>query len=513
MQSRSWMAVWMGIGMSSACDVPRDPLEPPASPGRAEPLWRVSAADADTPPPPALRKLVQRAYVKASNTGAYDRFGYSISLSADGSTLAVGAPSEASAATGTGGDQTDDSAPNAGAVYVFGRRGQTWVQQAYLKAQAAGADDYFGHSVALSADGSTLAVGAPYRDGVHVFVRHGKRWRQEAYLIGANTESGDHFGHTVALSADGSTLAVGAILEDSAATGAGDDPADPADESVESIEDAGAAYVFERRGRRWRQAAFIKAKTPGAGDYFGHRVTLSADGSTLAVSAVLEDSAATGAGGDPAGGAVEDAGAVHVLARAGQTWRQEAHVTAGGTGAPHQLGSDLALSADGSTLAVGAFLESSAAPFAGAAYVLTRREGAWQQEAYVEAANTGANDFFGASVALSADGSRLAVGASGEASAATGTGGDPEDDSAPYAGAVYLLARGTQGWRHEAYVKASNTGTGDFFGHSVALSADGSLLAVGAAGEASAATGIDGSQEDDSALDAGAVYLFRQPRR
>jgi hypothetical protein len=61
-------------------------------------------------------------------------------------------------------------------------------------------------------------------------------------------------------------------------------------------------------------------------------------------------------------------------------------------------------------------------------------------------------------------------------------------------------------WQQEHYVKASNTGAGDYFGFSVALSED--TLAVGALREASAATGIDGDQDDDSAEDSGAVYLF-----
>ncbi|NJK32460.1 MAG: hypothetical protein HC927_08635 [Deltaproteobacteria bacterium] len=73
-------------------------------------------------------------YFKASNTNPEDRFGVSVALSGDGSTLAVGAPGEDSAATGIDGEQTDDSASYSGAVYIFVRvgRGQ-WTQQAYVK--------------------------------------------------------------------------------------------------------------------------------------------------------------------------------------------------------------------------------------------------------------------------------------------------------------------------------------------------------------------------------------------
>ena len=202
-----------------------------------------------------LRSAV--GYVKASNTGASSAFGYSVALSADGNTLAVGAPSEASNATGIGGDQTNNSASQSGAVYVFSRSGSTWSQQAYVKASNTGAFDSFGASVALSADGNTLAVGAnleasnatgiggnqasnssPASGAVYVFSRSGSTWVQQAYVKASNTETDDNFGHSVALSADGNTLAVGAYGEDSNATGVGGNQADNA------APDAGAVYLY-----------------------------------------------------------------------------------------------------------------------------------------------------------------------------------------------------------------------------------------------------------------------------
>jgi hypothetical protein len=130
------------------------------------------------------------------------------------------------------------------------------------------------------------------------------------------------------------------------------------------------------------------------------------------------------------------------------------------------------------------------------------------QQAYVKASNTGEGDSFGSRVALSGDGSTLAVGAPSEASAAIDIGDNQADNSALDAGAVYVFTRSGTTWNQQAYIKASNTGQGDGFGSSVALSADGSTLAVGAALEDSAATGIGGTQADDSAVNAGAVYVF-----
>ena len=114
----------------------------------------------------------QQAYLKASNTGAGDGFGYSVALAGD--TLAVGAPFEGSNATGVNGNQADNSAPS-GAVYVFTRTGGVWTQQAYLKASNTDASDEFGIAVALV--GETLAVGA---------------WDEDSNATGVNGNQADN---------------------------------------------------------------------------------------------------------------------------------------------------------------------------------------------------------------------------------------------------------------------------------------------------------------------------------
>ena len=109
----------------------------------------------------------QQAYIKASNPGLNDGFGTALALVGD--TLAVGAPREASAAVGIGGDESNNQASGAGAVYVFVRQGTTWTQQAYIKASNTGTNDNFGAAVALTGEGNwfssessgdLLAVGA-----------------------------------------------------------------------------------------------------------------------------------------------------------------------------------------------------------------------------------------------------------------------------------------------------------------------------------------------------------------
>jgi len=133
---------------------------------------------------------------------------------------------------------------------------------------------------------------------------------------------------------------------------------------------------------------------------------------------------------------------------------------------------------------------------------------------YFKASNTNARDQFGNSVSLSSDGATLAVGANGEDSNTTDINApDPAqaDNSAANTGTVYVFTRSGISWSQQAYIKASNTGTGDLFGGSVSLSSDGTTLAVGARSEDSIATGInaaDPTQAENLAMGAGAVYVY-----
>ena len=110
---------------------------------------------------------------------------------------------------------------------------------------------------------------------------------------------------------------------------------------------------------------------------------------------------------------------------------------------------------------------------------------------------------------LSGDGLALGVGAAGEDSAAMGVGGAGADDAADEAGAAYLFVRDElEPWSQQAYLKAANSGAGDGFGRSLALSQLGDALIVGAPGEDSSASGVDGDPGDNAAEDAGAAYVL-----
>jgi len=479
-----------------------------------------------------IDSVAATVYMKASNTEGNDRFGFSVSLSGDGQTLAVGAKFEDSIAVGVNGDQADNSAIGSGAVYLYGRDVDNhWVQQTYLKASNTGSQDQFGYSVSLSDDGQLLAVGAVgessssvgvngnesndnsfYSGAVYLFVRDSTgTWVQEAYIKASNTGARDEFGYAISLSGDGQTLAVGARLEDGATA---------------RLSNSGAAYLFVRDSTgTWVQQAYIKASNTGApnlsgeNDEFGYAISLSRDGQTLAVGATGEDSAATGVGGDQLDNTALNSGAVYLFTYDVNVndWSQQTYLKASNTGGGDVFGRSVSLSGDGQTLAVGAINEDSSATGingavnSGAVYLFTYDDvsGFWKQSTYLKASNTGSGDWFGYSVSLSDDGQMLAVSGAYEDSNSIGLNGNASDNSAVNAGAVYLFIDDVNnGWMHRSYIKSSNANGVDIFGESVSLSGDGQTLAVGAYGEDSNATGVNGDQADNTALNAGAVYLY-----
>ena len=476
-------------------------------------------------------------YFKASNTNLGDNLGHSMSLSGDGRTLALGAPREASSATGINGNQADNSAPGAGAVYVFYRSAAGWAQQAYIKASNAQQEDVFGWTVELSNDGNTLAVSAIEDDSpatgingsqgdhptlgsafgagaVYVFTRTGTTWTQQAYIKASDVGERDNFGKTLAMSADGNTLAVGAMYEDSNATGINGDDTD------NSAQDAGAVYLFTRSGTTWSQEAYIKASNTEFFDFFGTSISLSADGNTLAVGAEGEASTATGIGGNQADNLASGAGAVYVFTRSGTTWSQESYIKASNTEMNDYFGAEVALSSDGSTLAVVARYERSSATGidgdqadnslgdAGAAYIFARSGSSWVQQAYIKPSAIDISDYFGSSIAINSDGTTLVISATGERSNATNIDGDDTNNSSSDAGAAYHFTRTGTTWSQYSYVKAPNTQSFDWFGFQVDLSDDGLTLAISAREEDSGATGVGGNQGDNSVGGSGAAYLY-----
>jgi hypothetical protein len=286
--------------------------------------------------------------------------GISVALSADGNTAIVGGPL----------DNT-----SAGAAWVFTQGGNVKL----VGSGAVGSAEQ-GRSVALSADGNTAIVGGPYDDSdagaAWVFTQSGGVWTAGGTKLplGTGAVGTADQGWSVALSADGNTAIVGG----------------PGDNSF-----AGAAWVFTQSGGVWTQQGLklVGAGAVGAAEQ-GISVALSADGNTAII----------GGNGDNS-----DAGAAWVFTRSGGIWTQQGSKLfgSGAVGAAHQ-GNSVALSTDGNTAIVGGLSDNSDA---GAAWVFTQSSGVWSQQGnkLVGSGAVGAASQ-GTSVALSGDGTTAIVG-------------------------------------------------------------------------------------------------------
>ena len=255
---------------------------------------------------------------------------------------------------------------------------------------------------------------------------------------------------------------------------------------------AGAVYIFVRDSAgEWTEQARLTASNPTAAANFGKAVAISGD--TLVV------------------GAPGQFGTAYVFIRSGSAWSQPANLTASNPDPFDAFGTSVAVSGD--TIVVGAYAEDSGATGvngngaddsaieSGAAYMFVRNGTTWSQQAYLKASNTDAQDNFGFSVGIS--GETVVVGAFRESSNFVGVNGNEiaqSNDGASQAGAAYVFVRTGETWSQQTYLKASNTGIGDGFGYSVAVSGD--TVVVGAYGEDSGPAG------EDSVSLAGAAYVF-----
>ena len=282
-----------------------------------------------------------------------DEFGWSISLSANGAIVAVGALVANSAR---------------GHVRVYNRTETTWSQLGNdIEGDAAG--DTLGSSVSLSANGSRMAVGAQGNKGyVRVYDWNGITWNQAGVNI-IGTIDYDMLGHSVSLSDSGSRLAIGAPEENG----------------------PGYVRVYDWNGYEWTQVGNdINGKANG--DDFGWAVSLAANGSRLAVGAWENDD-----NGDKSGH-------VRVYDWNGNDWTQ-AGDDIEGEATFDRSGRAVSLAADGSTLAIGAPGNDGHVRV----YKWDAGNETWAQ-AGQDIADEAADES-GAAVSLSDDGNKLAIGA------------------------------------------------------------------------------------------------------
>jgi hypothetical protein len=308
-------------------------------------------------------------------------------------------------------------------------------------------------AVAISADGSTVAVGEAYATvngqknagAVQVYRRTGTGWGDPTQLnLGTGAASNEMFSESsIALSAGGNTL-VGAAPR----------------RTVNGKAYAGAAEVFRFNGTEWSAPTQIdlgsRATENGA---FGETVALSAAGNT----ALLGQSSWTVRGKLRAGRAL-------VYHFTSGEWKLQAQLDLGARARKNDdLGSSVALSADGTAALTGVPQRSRTVQYSGKAAVFRFARGKWGPATQLSLGSAaGPHDAFGYSVDLNADGNVALIGAPGRGSSHSNAG----------AGEVFRFRNGSWGWPRQL----SWSVTRDSLGQSVSLSADGRTALLGAPG-------------------------------
>ena len=321
-------------------------------------------------------------------------------------------------------------------------------------------NDFFGRSVSISSDGNTAIVGAYYdndrgRGSAYIYIRSGSTWGEETKLLASDGNDRDWFGGSVAISNDGNTVIVGAMGDDN-----------------EKGINAGSAYIYTRTDKGWVEEVKLLASDGADGDNFGMSVSISGDGNTAIVGAHGDDNYR---------------GSAYIYTRTDDGWTEEVKLLASDGVGFDNFGRSVSISSDGNTAIVGARLDyNENDDNAGSAYIYTRTDDGWTEEAKLLASDGTVNDQFGYSVFISGDGNTVIVGAIGD-----------DNEKGTNAGSAYIYTRSGDVWIEQAKLIASDGAgdddfgwsvstlleidsiTGDSFGWSLSITDDGNTVIVG----------------------------------
>lgn len=359
--------------------------------------------------------------ITATDATIDDSFGISVALNATGEYTVVGA---------------SDKNSFAGAAYVLARTATGWGFVQELPYPGSAPDQFFGAAVAISHDGSRIAVGANGVNSdegrVYVYTKTGALWTLETILAPFDAIAGGSFGYSLSLNADGSRLLVGAP-------------------QLASLPSTGAVYSYQRlaphcttAAATWTFIEKINAIIPNSA--FGYDVAYASDGLTAVIGAP-----------NPAGNSA------YVYTRTPNTSNLTLQQTlTGGAG----FGLAVTINDNGNTIAVSAPLQIiTPVTRVGLVSLFLKSNGVWQlQQSLFAPLN---NNRFGKDISLSGDGNLIAI--------TNDTQGNPGQPI----GTAYLFARSCNSWYQIQSLSSSIPGGLTAYGSSVSLSKDQSFLAVG----------------------------------
>ena len=383
----------------------------------------------------------------ADDGAAGDMFGLSVAVT--GNTAVVGA------------FQDSDQGASSGSAYVFRDSGLSWVQDAKLLASDSAAGDFFGRAVGISGD--TAVVGAHLDNhaatssgSAYAFWYDdiGSSWSEEDKLVPSDAAVDQRFGCAVAVVDGPARRAVFGAWQD-----------------AENGSNAGSAYVFryDDIGSSWIEEAKLLSSDGAEGDHFGYSVAISGD--AVVVGAHQDDDNGS------------SSGSAYVFRYNGLDWgtQEETKLLASDGGGWDHFGYSVAISGDAAL--VGAFQDSDLGSCSGSAYVFRYDGLDWgaQEEAKLLPLDGAASDNFGRSVSIS--GNTAVIGAL------------YDDDIASESGSAYAFWYNGTSWAQQAKLLPSDGAQEDFFGVSVGISGD--TTVIGAHGD------------DDNGDGSGSAYVFR----
>jgi hypothetical protein len=320
-----------------------------------------------------------------------------------------------------------------------------FAQQQELTASDRAPNDNFGYSVALSNDGHIALIGARFKNGfqgaAYIFTLNGNTYTQQQELTASNGAPGDLFGFSVALDNGGHIALIGAVCK--------------------YVACQGAAYVFTEQGNTWTQQQELAASDVAPGDNFGFSVALDSGGHIALIGARTKNG---------------NTGAAYIFTEHANTWSQQQELTPPDGISGDNFSYSVTLDNDGHTALIGSPQLSNG--LAGKAYVFTEQGKTWTEQQELAASDGAPGDLFGWSVALDNDGHMALIGAASKNARQ---------------GAAYVFTEHGNTWTQQQELTASDPGSENVFGFSVALDGDGQIAFIGARG--------DGPQT-------GAAYVF-----
>ena len=360
---------------------------------------------------------------------ASDQSGYSVSMSSDGTIVAIGST------------YNDGNGSNSGHVRVYEYSGSSWSQLgADINGEAA--SDISGYSVSMSSDGTIVAIGSNFNDGngsssghVRVYQYSSGSWTQLGGDINGEAAY-DYSGNSVSLSSDGTIVAIGATGNDGNGS------------------NSGHVRVYEYSGSSWSQLG-ADINGDSSGDYSGRSVSLSSDGTIVAIGAPDND-----------GNGIYS-GHVRVYEYSGSSWSQLGADINGDSSGDYS-GYSVSLSSDGTIVAIGAPDNDGNGSDSGHVRVYEYSGSSWSQLGN-DIDGEAANDFSGRSVSIDSDGSHVAIGAY------------LNDGNGSNSGHVRVYQYSDSSWT-QLVLDIDGEAANDYSGHSVSLSSDGTIVAVGAYG-------------------------------